>query len=567
MSRRQHTQTSKVTVKHPNPDTEKVGPRLTLAPAPDMQETDPRDELDGFFVRGQLVKPGALLAPLVVPVSAALSYDTLRAELELARTLQRRSLAQNTRLNYGWHTKQWITWCQERGISPLTEDHVWLSVHLALYSTLVDDSGSPVTDSDGNLVGDHSTSSVAQRMAGINKFYEYAGKPRPGDDRDVMETMRGIRRQFFVRPQHAKAALDSDKMVRLICATEESRLRAVRDCLLLLLRAAGLSSGQISRLSWPDVSIDETTVTITAGATCRYGSEQKLTLPQQLDPQLNAATLFAQWQSASMTLNWVFPGKSRKTARPLTREAINLTLNGLAARHGGYAAIPELGDDELARIAEEIDLTRSGKSLRDQALLLTGWVCALRRSNIVDLDWCDLNREQDGWSVLIRRSKTDQEGRGETKILPMKGVGSVLSLPCSARAMDEWRSWLTNELGQDPKTMQGRVPVFPRFGPGGLIRDQTGNVERLSGASVNELIQDLGIAAGLATKPRKGERNPYGAHSLRAGFVTEMSDKMPLADIQRVTGHKSLDVLSRYIRKIEDTKNSPVAQFVRGSGL
>jgi integrase len=47
----------------------------------------------------------------------------------------------------------------------------------------------------------------------------------------------------------------------------------------------------------------------------------------------------------------------------------------------------------------------------DRALLLLGFAGAFRRSELVALDVADIQEDEGGLRVLIRRSKTDQEGQ------------------------------------------------------------------------------------------------------------------------------------------------------------
>jgi hypothetical protein len=70
----------------------------------------------------------------------------------------------------------------------------------------------------------------------------------------------------------------------------------------------------------------------------------------------------------------------------------------------------------LARIIAVLpnDLT----AIRDRALLLVGFFCALRRSELVALTVEDLDRRSDGWIITIQRSKTDPYGRGQHVSLP-----------------------------------------------------------------------------------------------------------------------------------------------------
>jgi integrase len=56
---------------------------------------------------------------------------------------------------------------------------------------------------------------------------------------------------------------------------------------------------------------------------------------------------------------------------------------------------------------------------RDRALLAFGMASAMRRSELVALDVADLTETPDGLHVLIRRSKTDQEGAGQVIAVPL----------------------------------------------------------------------------------------------------------------------------------------------------
>ncbi len=55
---------------------------------------------------------------------------------------------------------------------------------------------------------------------------------------------------------------------------------------------------------------------------------------------------------------------------------------------------------------------------RDRALLVLAFAGAFRRSELVALDVGDVEQVPDGLRILVRRSKTDQEGAGKRKPLP-----------------------------------------------------------------------------------------------------------------------------------------------------
>ena len=68
--------------------------------------------------------------------------------------------------------------------------------------------------------------------------------------------------------------------------------------------------------------------------------------------------------------------------------------------------------------------TLAGK--RDRALIALGFAGAFRRSELVALTMADLVEAPDGYRVLIRHSKTDQEGQGAEIAIPAR-------LPAAAR--------------------------------------------------------------------------------------------------------------------------------------
>ncbi len=55
--------------------------------------------------------------------------------------------------------------------------------------------------------------------------------------------------------------------------------------------------------------------------------------------------------------------------------------------------------------------------VRDRALLTLGFAGAFRRSELVALNAADVVFVAEGLEALVRRSKTDQEGAGLTKVV------------------------------------------------------------------------------------------------------------------------------------------------------
>jgi len=189
---------------------------------------------------------------------------------------------------------------------------------------------------------------------------------------------------------------------------------------------------------------------------------------------------------------------------------------------------PALTDDirlmveSLPRSPETDRLTLAAK--RDRALLLVGFAGALRRSELVGLNVSDIGFNADGLRLVVRQSKSDQEGRGHVKGLRYGSKPTT----CPVRSL---RSWL-NAAGIDTG------PIFRGV-------DRHGNVAEsaLTGRSVALIVKRAADRAGL-------DADAYSGHSLRAGFTTQAARSgTPERIIMRHTGHKSEKMVREYIRE------------------
>jgi integrase len=87
---------------------------------------------------------------------------------------------------------------------------------------------------------------------------------------------------------------------------------------------------------------------------------------------------------------------------------------------------------EIRRMMDELPAGLIG--LRDRALITLGFAGGFRRSELVALDRADLKFVTEGLEALVRRSKTDQEGAGLTKVTAYGGDPST----CPVRALKDW---------------------------------------------------------------------------------------------------------------------------------
>lgn len=227
--------------------------------------------------------------------------------------------------------------------------------------------------------------------------------------------------------------------------------------------------------------------------------------------------------TATLSRRLVAIGKAHTTQgfpNPCTSALVKATLRGIRRTHGSAQkqATPAIKEDLMEMITGLTGL----KGIRDRALLLIGFAGAFRRSELVGLNFEDLEFNSQGLIVYLRRSKTDQEGVGRKVGIP-HARGTV----CPVAAL---KTWL-----ETAKIHSGRI-----FRPISRHAQIVGNT--LSPHAVSLVVKERAKAAGL--DPAK-----YSGHSLRAGLVTSAAKAgVSSWKIRQQTGHKSDAMLVRYIR-------------------
>ncbi|MCW5976839.1 MAG: site-specific integrase [Bryobacteraceae bacterium] len=211
---------------------------------------------------------------------------------------------------------------------------------------------------------------------------------------------------------------------------------------------------------------------------------------------------------------------------PVSNELVRTVLKGIRRTLGvAPAEKAPLLPSTLRDMAAALPASLIGA--RDRALLLLGFAGAFRRSEIVALDVEDLSFTTDGLTVLLRRSKTDQEGQGRKIGIPHLPHSDA----CPVRAV---REWLT-AAGITEGPVFRAVPRPPAGCPVTLG-------PRLSSRCVALVIKRR-LPAGT-------DSSQYAGHSLRSGFVTSaFRGGAGMKAVMRTTGHRSVAVLLRYDRE------------------
>ena len=189
--------------------------------------------------------------------------------------------------------------------------------------------------------------------------------------------------------------------------------------------------------------------------------------------------------------------------------------------------------NHLKSIINVIDAqkTEKIKKLRNRTLILIGFGGGFRRTELISIDYEDLDFVEEGLKLTLRKSKTDQFGEGLVKGIPYFTNEKY----CPVTSLKNWINFSKIKTG----------PIFRRFAKGSIL---TSN--RLTDQSVVLIIKDCLKLAGI-------ENKNFSGHSLRSGFATVAAEAgADERSIMAMTGHKTTQMVRRYIREANIFKNN-----------
>jgi integrase len=220
------------------------------------------------------------------------------------------------------------------------------------------------------------------------------------------------------------------------------------------------------------------------------------------------------WNPAHRAIQGPLQGALRTRGRPV-RKAAALTL------------------PMLRQILASCDQSARGR--RDRALLLFGFVGALRRSELVALHVEDVAIVPGGLRLRIRRGKTDQAGQGAEIGLPR---GRHVET-CPVRAFNAWQAVARRKAG----------PLFRKISTGDGIGDTA-----LHPDAVRRILAHRVGTAGIVVE----SFDRLSAHALRVGFITAAYDQgVRDEDIMRHTRHRDLRTMRGYVQRAGLVSESP----------
>jgi len=159
------------------------------------------------------------------------------------------------------------------------------------------------------------------------------------------------------------------------------------------------------------------------------------------------------------------------------------------------------------------------RKTRDKALVLIGFSGGFRRSELVDVEYEDIEFVTEGVKIFVKKSKTDQSGEGMTKAIPYFDNENF----CPVKSLKNWIE--VSDLNE-------------------------GKIFNISDKSVALIIKKYANFAGL-------DAHRYAGHSLRSGFATSTAESgAEERNIMAMTGHKSTEMVRRYIKEANLFKNN-----------
>lgn len=218
-------------------------------------------------------------------------------------------------------------------------------------------------------------------------------------------------------------------------------------------------------------------------------------------------------------------------ASPVMDSLVKRTMQGIRRTIGRkQRQVVALVKDDLLEIMVHVERQQPMRAARDKALLLVGFSGAFRRSELVALQYEDMTCFESGVELLIRRSKTDQEGVGRTVFIP-----HARSNRCPVKALVSWLALAGISRG-------------PLFRP--INRHDRVGEKALTPQSVGLIVK-----ASVRMMAGDEAAKSVAGHSLRAGYCTQaaMAGLLPY-QIREQTGHRSDVTLAKYIRPVAKRK-------------
>lgn len=482
-------------------DIENPAPSLDLVPAP---------------------QPGTLLSPEVLQ-----EFEALVAASE---DLIDESWAPTTVDVYTRHWNRFVAWCDERSVPvALPVPPELLQLYFASWGTK-----DPAP----------SWTTLNQAMAGIAWIHTREGVPAPSSVR-LTQQMKGLRRRLGTAPQRQAAPLRLEHMRAIGERLREPTRAQVRDAVVIALRAMGWTYGEIVGVEMRhliEVTPKHCVLETADGTQRRY------------DARAGEGCVVAAVQRwMPVRGGWPGPvavrvnGKDEIVHEPIPRQTVRHIVNRWSERAGLSSGVGLSAATADALIA--CALSPRPSAVRDVAVIGTLWAGGLRSDELVRLRVGDIRIDERGMTLSIRSSKTDQEGKGQEKVIP-RGRHAATD---PVEAMSKWLDILKS-AGATPQT-----PVFVAIDRGDNLVltevNESGDVRPVSPSARSSIT--LVLREALQRSTTGLDISAFSSHSGKRGIATELANSgADVRAIMTVTGHKSADTAMVYIDEVDRWSNS-----------
>ncbi len=225
---------------------------------------------------------------------------------------------------------------------------------------------------------------------------------------------------------------------------------------------------------------------------------------------------------ASINVMHRYKGHYLDTKHPIIVENILGIKRQIGVRQ--KAKKPLLFNDlkKLIKVIDDSSISNF-KKLRDKTVILIGFSGGFRRSELVSITRDEVEFVREGVKIFVRKSKSDQSGEGMVKGIPFFKYTDH----CPVEHLKNW-----------------------------MVENRTNKVFPISDKNVALIIKKHAQNAGLDDKK-------YSGHSLRSGFATTTAELgANERNIMAMTGHKSVDMVRRYIKEADLFKNNALNNLV-----
>ena len=217
---------------------------------------------------------------------------------------------------------------------------------------------------------------------------------------------------------------------------------------------------------------------------------------------------------ASISVIHKLKGHYLDTKHPIIMENLHGIKRTLGSRQ--KAKKPILIND-LKLIIKAIDK----KKIRDKALILIGFAGGFRRSELVNIDYHDIEFVPEGVKILLKDLKQINQEKEILRLSPTLIIKNF----CPVIALKNFINVKFENL-------------------------KDGKIFNLSDKSVALIIKKYAEKAGL-------DSTKYAGHSLRSGFATTAAEfGAEERNIMAMTGHKTTQMVRRYIHEANLFKNN-----------